>query len=147
MGSVPVRKKVCRNWDMIWIFVVLMVLNTITTGELGVSLTMIVLLLPLVTLACHWVYAPQGAFARTEYANGAARITYILRKTEQTIDLAGAAYLYRIRKIMPFLVMSDAPLASRQEALAAYKSGQAGLVIMLLGDELYPYEKKAIELK
>ena len=68
-------------------------------------------------------------------------------KTEQTVDLAGAAYLYRIRKIMPFLVTSDAPLASRQEALAAYKSGQAGLVIMLLGDELYPYEKKAIELK
>ena len=141
------KKKVCRNWDMVLIFVVLMVLNTITVGDVVVTTLVIILCLPLVALACSWVYAPLGMFVKTEYADGIATVTNVLRKKVQTVDLNKAAHLYKIRKIMPFLVASDEPLSSKQEALAAYKAGKAGFVVMQMGDALYPYEKKAETLK
>lgn len=146
-ACVCMKKKVCRNWDMVLAFIVLEALSLIPGGDLIVSLLMIALCLPLVALACRWVYAPLGLFTKTEYADGVATVTNILHKKVQTVDLNNAAYIYKIRKIMPFLVASNEPLSSKQEALAAYKAGMAGFVIMQMGDALYPYEKKAETLK
>ncbi len=141
------KKKAYRNWDMVLAFVVIAALYMIPGGDLVVSLVMIVLCLPLVALATCWVHAPLGLFTKTEYADGVATVTNILRKTVQTVELNSAAHLYKVKKVMPFLVVSDEVLSNKKEALDAYKAGKAGFVIMVMGDALYPYEKKAEALK
>lgn len=139
------KKKVFRNWDLFLFFLVLMV------PSLMLDWVVLILYLPVLVLAgliLRWVSTPLGLFTKTEYLGGVATVTNILRKKSQTVDLNNAVHLYKLRTVCQYLVVSEKPLATKAEAVAAYKAGEAGFVIYNVDcDGLYPYIKKATSLQ
>ena len=141
------KKAVYRNWTPLLTMAGLLFGYAIVLGDLIAALIVDVPALLLMAGVFHWVHAPQGLLCKTEFVDGVATVTHVLRKTTRTVDLKNAAYLYKLKKVMPFLVASDEPLSTKQEALAAYKAGKAGFVLRFVGgDAMYPYEKKAKKL-
>ena len=139
------KKKVFRNWVLFLFFLLLMARLFLDDP---VVLVEYLPLLTLVGLGMNWAFTPQGLFVKTEYADGVATVTNIARKQSQTIDLNHAAYLYKLKIVFKYLVVSEEPLAGKLEAIAAYKAGKAGFVIFNVDcDALYPYIQKAVPLK
>ena len=133
------------NWTFFLLFLVLM------APALLVDWVVLVLYLPVLALAgwvMRWVHTPLGLFTKTEYANGVATVTNILKKKRQTIELNNAAHLYKLQIVYKYLVVSEEPLAGKAEAVSAYKAGKAGFVIYNVDcDALYSYMQKASWLK
>ena len=139
------NKKAFRNWDPFLFFLVLM------APSLLVDWVVLILYLPVLLLVgaiLHWVCTPLGLFTKTEYANGVATVINIRNKKTRTVDLNAAPHLYTLQTVFKYLVVSEVPLATKAEAIAAYKAGKAGFVIHNVDcDALYPYIQKATLLK
>ena len=139
------KTKVFRNWDPFMFFLVL------TVPSLMVDWVVLVLYLPVLVLAgliLRWVHTPLGLFTKTEYANGVATVMDFLNKRTRKVDLNAASYLYTTQTVFKYLVVSEEPLSSKAEAVAAYKAGKANFIIHNVDcDALYPYIQKATPLK
>lgn len=143
------NKAVYRNWDLLIAFAAMVALGALYVGDLAAALLIDVPGFLLVTLLCWWLHAPLGLFSRCEYANGKATVKDVLRRTERSIDIAGAAHLYKYPRVIPYLVVSDEPLSGKKEALASLKAGRAGFVILAgpVRGALTACEKKAQKLR